>query len=332
MRKALEQTELYIEKFFPEARSLSKADKILREVASTKGKRLRPMMLLYAGRFGPAYERDREATEDTLCKLAACVELIHTTSLIHDDILDDAVIRRGKSTVQSKYGKDMAVYAGDLLFGRILEVLAAEGMLRQAQLIGQTVQEMCRGEIGQYDCRFKTDTPVATYLQNIYGKTVSLFVLAARLGAETSGCDEKTTEQLMNIAKYVGYMFQIRDDLMDYTREAVETGKERFLDFKDGIATLPVLLAMEAVAYKEGLTALLESVREGTFTKESEQELYEAVRLSGGLARTVEAMQAEISRAMREFDALPEGEAKNALTKLLTRMQEAVSETTKEVA
>ena len=332
LREELKRTEEYIDCFFPEARSLTRADKIVREMAATKGKRLRPMMLLYAGHFGDAYAQDDGPIQDKLCKLAACVELIHTTSLIHDDIVDDSVIRRGKATIQSKFGKDMAVYAGDLLFGRILEVLAAEGLMAEARLIGQTVQKMCRGEIGQYDCRFKADTPVATYLQNIYGKTVSLFVLAAELGAKTGGCDEKTATLLTQIAEHVGYMFQMRDDLLDFTKEARVTGKERFLDFKDGILTLPVLYALETTAQRKTLKALVGDVREGTFTQESEQALLETVRNGGGLTRTVEVMQKEIDCAMEAFYALPECKAKEAFTKMLDRMQAAVSEATKEVA
>ena len=124
---------------------------VLDDAASSQGKMIRPRLVLMAGSFGT----DRDDVRERLYKLAAVVEMTHLASLIHDDIVDDAPVRRGKPSVQSKYGKNAAVYAGDFLMSRITFYLMREGLNRAGMVIAQAVEEMCAGEIGQAMCRYK---------------------------------------------------------------------------------------------------------------------------------------------------------------------------------
>ena len=165
---------------------------VLDDAASSQGKMIRPRLVLMAGSFGT----DRDDVRERLYKLAAVVEMTHLASLIHDDVVDDAPVRRGKPSVQSKYGKNAAVYAGDFLMSRITFYLMREGLNRAGMVIAQAVEEMCAGEIGQAMCRYKEDVTIDQYLQNIHGKTVALFRACCRIGAMESGCDERVSRML----------------------------------------------------------------------------------------------------------------------------------------
>ena len=214
---------------------------VLDDAASSQGKMIRPRLVLMAGSFGT----DRDDVRERLYKLAAVVEMTHLASLIHDDIVDDAPVRRGKPSVQSKYGKNAAVYAGDFLMSRITFYLMREGLNRAGMVIAQAVEEMCAGEIGQAMCRYKEDVTIDQYLQNIHGKTVALFRACCRIGAMESGCDERVSRMLESFGECLGYMFQMRDDLLDFVPDSSMIGKKAHQDFREGIYTLPVLLARE---------------------------------------------------------------------------------------
>ena len=214
---------------------------ILRDMEMSRGKRLRPRLLLMASRYGSEFQGSRSR----LCRLGALVELVHMASLIHDDIVDDAPLRRGMPTTQSKYGKDMAVYAGDLILSRIVQSLFRDGFMRVGAYFGDTVEAMCLGELGQMEYRGREDITVDQYMSNIYGKTAALCRLACVAGAVESGCSDEVTSQLEQLGINFGYMFQIRDDLLDFISTSAEEGKPTQVDFREGIYTLPVIYAMQ---------------------------------------------------------------------------------------
>ena len=204
---------------------------VLDDAASSQGKMIRPRLVLMAGSFGT----DRDDVRERLYKLAAVVEMTHLASLIHDDVVDDAPVRRGKPSVQSKYGKNAAVYAGDFLMSRITFYLMREGLNRAGMVIAQAVEEMCAGEIGQAMCRYKEDVTIDQYLQNIHGKTVALFRACCRIGAMESGCDERVSRMLESFGECLGFMFQMRDDLLDFVPDSSMIGKKAHQDFREGI-------------------------------------------------------------------------------------------------
>lgn len=240
-------------------------------------------------------------------------------SLIHDDIVDDSPLRRGLPTVQEKYGKDRAVYAGDLLLSRIVQSLFRDGYVRVGQSFGQAVEEMCVGEVGQMSCRYREDVTVGQYMRNIYGKTAALCRLACSAGAAESGCSEEVKEMLEELGINFGYMFQIRDDLLDFVSDSSREGKPTQADFREGILTLPVLYAMEDEKARSLIIRLMREAEKGSFGSEQAEQLVSTVGNSGGLARAYSDMQMYADRALAAVEALPELEVKNVLRGLLKK-------------
>ena len=257
----------------------SQVGDILRDVSLSGGKRLRPQLLLLAAQFGPFYKEKKER----LCSLAALIEMVHAASLIHDDIVDDSPMRRGRPSIQSKYGKDRAVYAGDLVLSRIVKELFKGGFYQVGGLFGQAVEEMCIGELGQMQCLFDAETTVEQYIKNIDGKTAALCRLACAAGALESGAAQETAAQLILFGECFGRMFQIRDDLLDFVSDASSEGKLVRTDFREGILTLPVLYAVKTEAGGKPIRALLEKALRGQFSDADSEELVRLVRESGGI-------------------------------------------------
>ena len=225
---------------------------------------IRPRLMLLSSALGP----DREERFERICMLAAMVELTHTASLIHDDIVDEAEIRRGQISIQKKYGKDAAVYAGDFLISRVNYHLAKEKLFAAGAILSETVEKMCLGEIGQAACRYREDVTPEKYLDNIRGKTAALFRTACYLGASEAGCPEAEAMALGQLGEYIGIMFQFRDDLMDFMSTEALQGKDTQKDFREGIYTLPVLLSAESEEGRKALLPFMKKSREGTLSEE----------------------------------------------------------------
>lgn len=286
LRDEIKRVNDYMKEFLPVNGGKGKAGEIFQAVMMDQGKQLRPKLLLLAGRLGPDYARKR----DRLCKLAALIELTHMASLIHDDIIDNSPLRRGKPTIQARFGKDMAVYAGDLILGRLLRILIQEEFHEPGLLIGKTIEDMCRGEIGQFDCRFRMEVSVEEYLSNIYGKTASMFVTVCLAGGLESGCGARLLTLLVQLGEHMGYLFQLRDDLLDVLSTQRKEGKPVHMDFREGIFTLPVLYAMEHPAYRARVQALANRAAAGQLTEQDVSVLSVLIRQSGGIERTVRLM------------------------------------------
>lgn len=213
--------------------------RLVLESAETPGKMLRPaLMMIAAGDYPPE-------ARDELIASAAAIELSHTSSLVLDDMVDGAATRRGKPTVQAAYGSDVALYTGLTLLMRAQEALLANGYLPAAKAMARTVQVMCAGEMDQHDNLHDVDSSVERYLQAISGKTASLFEVACTLACEVTGKDEAYTKALGRIGWQLGMMFQIRDDLNDWTLTEEVSGKPVNEDFQNGTYTLPALYAFE---------------------------------------------------------------------------------------
>lgn len=255
---------------------------VLDDTFNVSGKMIRPRLLLLCGSFGPLYKEKK----DRLCKLAAIIELTHLTSLVHDDIVDDAPFRRGERSVQSKYGKDAAVYAGDFLIARVNYFLAKERFNDAQCLLCKTVERMCEGEIGQDVCRYKDDVSTDDYMWNIQGKTTELFKTACRIGAMETGCSEETVGKLADFGECLGTMFQLRDDLLDFTSDGAAVGKETHKDFRDGIYTMPVLMALKNPQAREILMPLIKENAKNPLSDSDIAKMEETVIRFGGVEET----------------------------------------------
>lgn len=276
-------------------------EEILTEIQASRGKKIRPKLLLLAGRCGRDYERER----DKIYRLGALLELIHLASLIHDDIVDDSPLRRGRRTIQDRFGKDMAVYAGDLVLSRVMKELFSCGYMEEGSLFAAIIEKMCSGEIGQYDCMFRPDITVEDYCSNIYGKTAALFEGACILGASVSGCDPGLTETLGQIGKEFGLLFQMRDDFLDFVSEEKEEGKPIQMDFREGILTLPVLYAVEEEEYRGIICDLMESAKAGRFTDRHREDLSSCIRASGGMRKAADTYDDLLFRVRNRIRKIP---------------------------
>ncbi len=286
---------------------------VLDDVLGTPGKMLRPRLLLLCGSLGPEYE----ARLDRLCLLGAMVELTHLASLVHDDIADNAQFRRGKPSIQGKYGKCAAIYAGDLLISRIHLRLAREKMDEAAQTLSLTIERMCLGEIGQERCKYRSDVTREEYLGNIGGKTASLFETACLLGAREAGCPDGLCETLSALGRELGILFQLRDDLLDFGAAGEQEGKDLHKDFRDGIYTLPVIHAMQTPEGRAVLLPLMERSRCEDPGEDELKGMEETVRACGGIDAAYEELRRRADACRALLDGLPACAATDEIREML---------------
>ncbi len=291
----------------------SDVERVLDDAVSDRGKMIRPRLLLICAAFGPRFEERR----DTLCEIAAIVEMTHMASLIHDDIVDDGVTRRGKPSIQYKYGKDAAVYAGDFLMSRISCYISRDHLNESGVILSQTVESMCTGEIGQAMCRYREDATAEEYLKNIQGKTAALFMAACRIGALEAGCDDALINQMNTFGESVGIMFQLRDDLLDFLSDREVEGKELHRDFCDGVYTLPLICALQAPEAGERLLGLVRKNRTENLSAGEFEEFENLVAELGGIEATIKEIYV---RQIRAEDIILSALPQNAYVLELLRM------------
>ncbi|HMJ01330.1 MAG TPA: polyprenyl synthetase family protein [Conexibacter sp.] len=205
------------------------------------GKRLRPLLVLLAA----GDDARGAAAEERLVRAAAAVELIHSASLVHDDVLDGAPLRRGMPTVVAEAGRTVATATGDLLFSRAFAELAAGGELDDVRALSDAASALAAGELLQREDAWNVQVPLARYLHRCALKTGSLFEAACRLGALAAGQSAASVAALARYGAGVGLAFQLLDDVLDVAGPASRTGKARGTDLLDGTVTLPLILARE---------------------------------------------------------------------------------------
>ena len=244
---------------------------MLEIVLSGGGKLLRPALVLLSGRFA-------EYNLDLLVRLAASVELLHTATLVHDDVMDEASTRRGRPTVNNTYSNTTTVMLGDYLFAHAADEVAQTENVRVIKLFSNTLKVMAKGEIRQDIAAYDSRQTIRDYLQRIHGKTASLFATACEGGAIVSGAPEPWIEGLREYGHNFGMAFQIVDDILDFTGDEAEMGKPVGSDLMQGTLTLPSLLLMERQPASNPIQAYLTDR-----TQERLEEAIEAVRSSGAL-------------------------------------------------
>jgi octaprenyl-diphosphate synthase len=264
------------------------------------GKRIRPVtVLLAAACFGVVPPAARE--------LAIVAELVHSATLLHDDVIDDGVERRGMPTARRVYGNAVSVLAGDLLLTHALERTLAALPAALPDLVA-TLRRLVDGEIVQLRGRTEIDVSEPVYFRILEDKTASLFGFAARAGALAAGADEAERAALGRFGERLGIAFQLVDDALDYAGDPVETGKALFADLSEGKATLPVVLALGADA---SLAKELGAARGGDL--DAARRLGAAVRALGVCDEVRRRASVETERAVRALDALPPSEAREML-------------------
>ncbi|MBD3880535.1 solanesyl diphosphate synthase [Phormidium tenue FACHB-886] len=270
------------------------------------GKRLRPAIVLLISR---ATMPDQDITPKHR-RLAEITEMIHTASLVHDDVIDDSELRRGVPTVHSSFGNRVAVLAGDFLFAQSSWYLANLDNLTVVKLLSEVIMDLAEGEIQQGLNRFDTDLSIDAYLEKSYYKTASLIANSSKAAGVLSGVSNEMTKHLYSYGRHVGLAFQIVDDILDFTSSSDSLGKPAGSDLKSGNLTAPVLYALEEKPY-------LEALIEREFAEE--EDLEQALALvadSRGIDRSRELAAQHAQLAVQHLDDLPASEPRQALIEL----------------
>lgn len=284
-------------------------DQIGRYIVEAGGKRVRPrLLLLFAdalGHVGPAQH-----------ELAATVEFIHTATLLHDDVVDESSLRRGRATANALFGNAASVLVGDFLYSRAFQMMVSVNQMRVLDVVADATNVIAEGEVLQLMNMHDPDLAVEDYLQVIRFKTAKLFEASARLGAILGKADAATEEACADFGRRLGTAFQLVDDLLDYEGRSEELGKNVGDDIREGKATLPILLAMARCSSEER-----EMLREAIRTGEVERlnQIIDVVRRTGAIEATRDAAEDEIARARANLDVLPAGRARAALLELCGR-------------
>lgn len=213
----------------------------IHDLLHSGGKLLRPAYFILFSRFGSATKKKHKK----LIYTAASLEILHMATLIHDDIIDDSPTRRGTPTVQAKYGKDIAVYTGDFLFTVYFDLIAdSTDSFSTIKLNAFTMKRILIGELDQMHLRYNTDVTLRQYLRRVTGKTAQLFSLSCFEGAQMGKADLKVITSSHHIGHNIGIAFQILDDILDYTENSEVLKKPVLEDVKQGVYSLPLILAM----------------------------------------------------------------------------------------
>ena len=278
------------------------------------GKRLRPMLTLLAGQLGPdAGTRGPVAASDDVVKAAVVVELTHLASLYHDDVMDEALMRRGVPSGNARYGNTVAILTGDLLFARASLVVADLGT-EAVRIQAATFERLCTGQVHETVGPSPQDDPVEHYLSVLADKTASLIATAGLFGARFGGSDPATVEVLRCFGERVGVAFQLADDLLDLSADLTESGKTPGTDLREGIPTLPVLLARRST---DPADARLLELLDADLTDDAlHAEALELLRAHPALEQARMQTHRWADDARAALAPLPESSVKDALTAL----------------
>jgi len=274
-------------------------------IIAAGGKRLRPMLTLSSARLC-GYGGDRHVS------LAACVEFIHTATLLHDDVVDESDLRRGAATANAVWGNKSSVLVGDFLFSRAFELMVEDGSLEVLRILSKASSVIAEGEVHQLVTANDTDTTEQDYLEVIEAKTAKLFAAATEIGAVVSDRPDEERQALVSYGHNIGMAFQLIDDVLDYSARQATLGKTVGDDFRDGKITLPVVLA-----FREGDDKARRFWRRTMEDLEQKKgDLKRAVQLlegSGALHATVERARHYGTLASEALNLFPESDHKRAL-------------------
>lgn len=278
-------------------------------ITGAGGKRVRPMLvLLFSNALG---FRGPERFE-----LAATVEFIHTATLLHDDVVDESDLRRGKKTANALFGNAASILVGDFVYSRAFQMMVSVNRMRVLEVLSEATNVIAEGEVLQLMNMHNPDVQVSDYLKVIRFKTAKLFEASARLGAVLAEAPSDIEEACANYGRSLGTAFQLVDDLLDYEGTTTELGKNVGDDLREGKPTLPLLLAME-----RGSAAERELIRAAILEGEVARlpEVIEVVRRTGSIAATREAAREQIQLAQQSLVGLRPSIYRDALINLCVR-------------
>ena len=278
----------------------------LHHLLGAGGKRIRPTLVLLTGNM-------LGADPDKLITLAAAVELLHTATLVHDDLIDGALLRRGNPTLNARWSPASTVLTGDFIFARAAKLAAETDCLPLMRLFAETLAIIVNGELTQlFSSRDIANRE--NYNQRIFAKTASLFEMSARGAAMISPVDEATVETMQDYGYQVGMAFQIVDDILDFNGEQAEVGKPVGSDLLQGLITLPTLHYIEDHPDDPNIRPLLE----GNYSVGQKQmnRLVQSIRKSDAISRSMNEAEKYVAQAVRALTDMPVGTERQALEDL----------------
>jgi octaprenyl-diphosphate synthase len=275
-------------------------------IVGNGGKRLRPMLLLLAAKA-------LGEVDDKHLILAAVIEFIHTATLLHDDVVDESDLRRGKESANAVWGNAASVLVGDYLYSRAFEMMVRTGNMRVMEILSKTTTLIAEGEVLQLLNCNNPETTEAKYLEVISRKTAILFSAATRLGAVISGASSATEEGLAKYGQHLGIAFQLIDDALDYKANKDELGKNLGDDLAEGKPTLPLIHAIQKGSESDA-KIVIDAIQNGK--RELFNEVYAVVQRTQAIAYTERRADEEAEKAIEALAVLPESNYKDALIQL----------------
>ncbi len=283
---------------------------VSRYIITAGGKRLRPaLLLLVCGAL--------EYTGAQRFNLAAVVEFIHTATLLHDDVVDESTLRRGRATANESFGNPASVLVGDFLYSRAFQMMLDTGQMRVMEILADATNIIAEGEVLQLMNMNDASLDEAAYLRVIRSKTAKLFEASARLGAVLAGASREIEQACANYGQALGTAFQVIDDVLDYDGDTVVMGKNLGDDLREGKATLPLIAAMQRGS-AEQLGVIRHAIETGGV--EDLDRIVSIVRETGALEVTREAAAAEAQRAMDCARQLPDNLYSQGLLQLAAQL------------
>jgi geranylgeranyl pyrophosphate synthase len=271
---------------------------------SSGGKRIRPTLALLTGSMLGA-DPARAIT------LAAAIEMLHTATLVHDDLIDGSSLRRGLPTLNARLSPGATVLTGDYVFARAAQLAAQTGSLPLMEIFARTLMTIVNGEITQLFQAHQQETREG-YFNRIYAKTASLFELSSEAAALLSGCPAEVIAAMKDFGYHVGIAFQIVDDLLDFVGDQERVGKPLASDLRQGIVTLPTLCYMQSHQADPDLLQILD----GRVEEEALRRLVESIRRSGAIQQALEEAREFASIGEANLAGMPEGPERTALYEL----------------
>ncbi len=271
-------------------------NQISEHIIAAGGKRLRPMLVLLAARALGYRGNDH-------LQMAAIIEFIHTSTLLHDDVVDESDLRRGRKTANALWGNAASVLVGDFLYSRSFQLMVELDRMPVMRILANTTNAIAEGEVLQLLHVHNPDTDEAAYLRVIERKTAVLFAAATRLGALLAGAAEAQQAAMERFGLALGYAFQIADDVLDYTADASTLGKNLGDDLAEGKATLPLIHALTRVD-AETRARMAAAIEQGN--TEALPEIVNAIRASGSLEYSQRIARTYADEAIAALDTLPE--------------------------
>lgn len=277
------------------------------------GKRLRPKLVLISA-LANGYEGDHHIN------VAAIIEFIHTATLLHDDVVDSSTLRRGQDTANAVWGNEAAVLVGDFLYSRSFEMMVEVGQMRVMEILSAATNTIAAGEVMQLLNIGEADVTTDRYMQVICSKTAKLFEAATQLGAVLAESAPNVEEAMASYGMHLGIAFQLVDDVLDYTADAAELGKNAGDDLAEGKPTLPVIYAMQLgdeLTRRKLRAALTSGAAPDSSVIENLPEIVQMVKQSGAIEKTIAVAEEHVVSAVSALGEVTDGPCRDALVEIV---------------